>query len=141
MIINSLGEASDCHRMELKNADIVANKSPIQIGSLSNFVEHEDNKKDGNIIVTKMKKSVEIIAKPRTALFQGREDDEPMARQVIQFGSFLFDAKINKMKEGILANTTRFGTKFIFQGINLCKQEKKQEMVFHVGSIQVMVPI
>jgi len=58
MIINSLGEVSDCHRMELKNVDIVANKSPIQIGSLSNFVEHEDNKKDGNIIVTKMKKSV-----------------------------------------------------------------------------------
>lgn len=29
VIINSLGEASDCHRMELKNADIVANKSPI----------------------------------------------------------------------------------------------------------------
>ena len=29
MMINSLGEASDCHRMELKNADIVANKSPI----------------------------------------------------------------------------------------------------------------
>ena len=29
MMINSLGEASDCHRMELKNADIVANKSRI----------------------------------------------------------------------------------------------------------------
>ena len=29
VIINSLGEASDCHRMELENADIVANKSPI----------------------------------------------------------------------------------------------------------------
>ena len=80
MMINSLGEAS---RMELKNADIVANKSPIQIGSLSNFVEHEDNKKDGNIIVTKMKKSVEIMAKPRTALFQGSENDEPMTIQNI----------------------------------------------------------
>jgi len=111
------------------------------INLLSNFMQHEDNKKDGNIIVTKMKKSVEIMAKPRTALFQGRKDDEPMAHQVIQFGSFLFDTKKNKIKEGILASTTRFGTKFIFQGINLCKQEKKQEMVFHVGSIQVMVPI
>ena len=87
--------------------------------------------------VQSKRRAAEITPKSRTALFQGREDDEPMARQVIQFGSFLFDAKINKMKEGILANTTRFGTKFIFQGINLCKQE----MVFHVGSIQVMVPI
>ena len=56
---------------ELKNADIVANKSPIQIGSLSNFVQHEDNMKDGNIIVTEMKKLVEIMAKPRMVLFQG----------------------------------------------------------------------
>jgi len=64
-----------------------------------------------------------------------------MSHQVIQFGSFLFDVKKNKMKEGILTNTTRFGTKFIIQGINLSKQEKKQERVFHVGSIQVMVPI
>ena len=49
------------------------------INLLSNFMQHEDNKKDGNIIVTKTKKSVEIMAKPRTALFQGREDDESMA--------------------------------------------------------------
>jgi hypothetical protein len=28
-----------------------------------------------------MKKPVEIMPKPRTALFQGREDDEPMAPQ------------------------------------------------------------
>jgi hypothetical protein len=103
-------------------------------------MRHKDSKKDGNIVVTKIEKHVEIMPKPRTALFQGREDDEPMARQVIQFGSFLFDAKKNKIKDGILANTTRFGTKFIFHRIHLCKQEKKQERVFHVGSIQVMVP-
>jgi len=34
------------------------------------------SKKDENIIFTKMKKPVEIMPKPRTALFQGREDDE-----------------------------------------------------------------
>jgi hypothetical protein len=42
-------------------------------------VQHKDTKKDGNIVVTKMEKPVEIMPKPRTALFQGRDDDEPMA--------------------------------------------------------------
>jgi hypothetical protein len=36
-IVNSLGEASDSHGKEWKNIDAVANKSPIQFGSLSNF--------------------------------------------------------------------------------------------------------
>jgi hypothetical protein len=33
----------------------------------------------------------EFVSKPRMALFQGKEDDE-MALQIIQLGSFLFDA-------------------------------------------------
>jgi hypothetical protein len=85
------------------------------------------------------------MSKPRTALFKGREDDEPMAPQIIQFGAFLFDAKKSKMKERVISNTTPLGAKFIFQGINWCKQEvKKQEnktRMFHVGSVQVVVPI
>jgi len=56
-----------------------ANKSLIQFGSLSNFVGHH-SKKDEDIIVTKMKKPVEIMPKPRTALFQEGENDEPMTQ-------------------------------------------------------------
>ena len=74
---------------ELKNADIVANKSPIQIGSLSNFVEHEDNKKDGNIIVKKIKKSMEIMAKPRTAMFKGERMMRPWLVKLFSLVHFL----------------------------------------------------
>ena len=62
VIIHCLGESCD------------ASKSPIQFGSLSNFVGHH-SKKDENIIFTEMKKPVEIMPKPRTALLQGGEDD------------------------------------------------------------------
>ena len=65
VIIHCLGESCD------------ASKSPIQFGSLSNFVGRH-SKKDEDIIVTKMKKPVEIMPKPRTALFQEGENDEPM---------------------------------------------------------------
>ena len=41
-------------------------------------MQHEDNMKDRNIIVTEMKKSVEIMAKLRTTVSRG-EDDESMA--------------------------------------------------------------
>ena len=70
MVIDSLGESYD------------VNKSDIQLGSLSNFVGHH-SKRDEKIIVTKMKKSVEIMPKPRTALFQEGENDEPMTHQVV----------------------------------------------------------
>ena len=116
MIIHCLGESCD------------ANKSPIQFGSLSNFVGRH-SKKDEDIIVTKMKKPVEIMPKPRTALFQEGEDDEHIAPQIIQLGSFIFDANKNIiMKEGVLANTATMETKHIFQGNNLHNmiEEKKE---------------
>jgi hypothetical protein len=125
VIINSLGEASDSHCKEWKNADVVANKSPIQFGSLSNLVQHKDSKKDGNIVVTKMEKPVEIMPKPRTALFQGRDDDEPMARQYIQFGSFSFDVKQNKMTKEIKLDATLELACNIFVGNNLRKKYEK----------------
>ena len=116
VIIHCLGESCD------------ASKSPIQFGSLSNFVGHH-SKKDENIIFTEMKKPVEIMPKPRTALLQGGEDDEHIAPQIIQLGSFIFDAnKIIMMKEGVLANTATLETKLIFQGNNLHKGEKNQEI-------------
>ncbi|RLN21703.1 hypothetical protein C2845_PM07G10890 [Panicum miliaceum] len=121
MIINSLGESCE------------DNKSPIQFGSLSNFVGHH-NKKDENIIVTMMKKPVEIMPKPRTALLQGGEDDEHLAPQIIQLGSFIFDAnKTIMMKEGVLANTATLETKLIFRGNNLHEGEKKQETQWPVA--------
>ena len=116
VIIHCLGESCD------------ASKSHIQFGSLTNFVGHH-SKKDENIISTRMKKPVEIMPKPRTALFQGGEDDEHIAPQIIQLGSFIFDAnKTIMMKEGVLANTATLETKLIFQGNNLHKGEKKQEI-------------
>ena len=72
---------------------------------------------------------VKIIPKPRTALFQEGEDDEHIAPQIIQLGSFIFDANKNIiMKEGVLANTATMETKLIFQGNNLHnKIEEKKE--------------
>ena len=87
------------------------------------------NKKDENVIFTKMKTPVEFMPKPRTALFQGEENDEHIAPQIIQLGSFKFDAnKTIIMKEGVLANTATMETKLIFQGNNLHnKIEEKKE--------------
>ena len=55
--------------------------------------------------------------------------DEHIAPQIIQLGSFIFDANKNIiMKEGVLANTATMETKLIFQGNNLHnKIEEKKE--------------
>ena len=114
VIIHCLGESCD------------ASKSPIQFGSLSNFMGHH-SKKDENIIFTKMKKPVEIMPKPRTALLQGGEDDEHIAPQIIQLGSFIFDEnKTIMMKEGVLANTATLETSLFFKGI-ICTREKRSK--------------
>ena len=54
---------------------------------------------------------------------------EHIAPQIIQLGSFIFDANKNIiMKEGVLANTATMETKLIFQGNNLHnKIEEKKE--------------
>ena len=153
VIINYLGESCD------------ANKSPIQFGSFSNFVGHH-SKKDENIIDTKMKKPVELMPKPRTALFQGGEDDEPMAPQiiaacvdkkkcnnsknsdgnnvknlsVIKFGSF--DVNRSNMKEGIISSKATFSKKLIFKGDNLLKKivgKKEVKQYIIVGRMQVEI--
>ena len=41
---------------------------------------------------------IQFVLKLRTALFLGNEDVEPMAPQIIQLGSFLFDAKKNQVE-------------------------------------------
>ena len=64
-----------------------------------------------------------------TLLWTARGCDEHIAPQIIQLGSFIFDANKNIiMKEGVLANTATMETKLIFQGNNLHnKIEEKKE--------------
>jgi hypothetical protein len=100
-------------------------------------VQHKDNKKDGNIVVTKIEKPVEIMPKPRTAWFQGREDDEPMACRVIQFGSFSIDRKQIKMThEGELDSTLALSSR-IFVGNNLAKKYWKARKASNI-SVQIV---
>jgi hypothetical protein len=47
-----------------------------------------------------------------------------MAHQVIQFGSFSFDAKQNGMKAGNIDFTATMPTFFIFRGANLSKEKE-----------------
>ena len=155
VIINYLGESCD------------ANKSPIQFGSFSNFVGHH-SKKDENIIDTKMKKPVELIPKPRTALFQGGEVDESMAPQiiaacvdkkkcnnsknsdgndvknlsVIKLGAFCFDVNQNIMKKGFLSSTASIARKVIFGGANNLRKKKEIQsggIIHIVGSVHVEI--
>ena len=138
VIINYLGESCD------------ANKSPIQFGSFSNFVGHH-SKKDENIIDTKMKKPVELMPKPRTALFQGGEDDEPMARQIssvgnsssisnmeigLKFGAILFDEKYGKNMEKF--TSAGLSSNILFRGVNCHKkEEEKKRKYIYIGAMQV----
>jgi hypothetical protein len=56
------------------------------------------------------------------------KDDEPKAHQIIQFGSFLFDAKKSKMKDAALSIVAHLAAKLIFEGDNfLMKTEKKKQ--------------
>ena len=155
VIINYLGESCD------------ANKSPIQFGSFSNFVGHH-SKKDENIIDTKMKKPVELMPKQRTALFQGGEDDESMAPQiiaacvdkkkcnnsknsdgndvknlsVIKLGAFCFDVNQNIMKKGFLSSTASIARKVIFGGANNLRKKKEIQsggIIHIVGSVHVEI--
>ena len=139
VIIHCLGESCD------------ASKSPIQFGSLSYFVGHH-SKKDENIIFTEMKKPVELMPKPRTALFQGGEDDEPMARQIssvgnsssisnmeigLKFGAILFDEKYGKNMEKF--TSSGLSSNILFRGVNCHKkeEEKKKRKYIYIGAMQV----
>jgi hypothetical protein len=148
VIINYLGESCD------------ANKSPIQFGSFSNFVGHH-SRKDENIIDTKMKKPVELMPKPRTALFQGGENDEPIAPQDgqgdmssdnsniaagnslissdLQFGAILFDEKYGKNMEKF--TSAGLSSNILFRGVNCHnkEEEKKKRKYIYIGAMQVNV--
>jgi hypothetical protein len=61
------------------------------------------------------------------------EDDEPKAHQIIQFGSFLFDAKKSKMKDAALSIVAHLPAKLIFEGDNfLMKTEKRSRDIILV---------
>jgi len=133
VIIHCLGESCD------------ASKSPIQFGSLPNFVGHH-SKKDENIIFTKMMKPVEIIPKPRTALLQGGEDDEPITPHIIstpnscvissktdnsylncpilQFGAIHFDLEHSGNRAKFASSG--LSSNIIFNGAVLLKNEEKK---------------
>ena len=82
------------------------------------------------------KERPEFIPKPRTAWFQGGENDEPMAPQIIQLGSYLFDVQKNNIK-GVHSSTEINSSKLIFIGANLHKSvEKKKRRCIHIGSIK-----
>ena len=143
VIIHCLGESCD------------ASKSHIQFGSLPNFVGHH-SKKDENIIFTKMKKPVEIMPKPRTALFQGREDDEPMAPQDVADKSNVLSniAASNYLKssdvkfgalflnEKYIANMEKFtvaglSSPISFTSATVKKEENISSKYIYIGTMRV----
>jgi hypothetical protein len=101
------------------------------------------------------------ISKPRTALFQGREDDEPRTHQDIyadksssnlniaasnslissglRFGTIYFDVKYDKNTEKF--TSTGLSSNMIFRGLNFHKkkEEKKERIYIYIGSMQVHV--
>ena len=75
VMINSLDNASESYCNGSEIAKTVANKSSLQSGFLSTFEKLEGGKNDENIITAEMRKTLKNNPKPRTALFQGGEDD------------------------------------------------------------------
>jgi hypothetical protein len=71
--------SSESHYIESNSAASVLNTLCVQLVSKSEFVKHKDKKSSENIIIARTEDSANDTSKPRTALFQGREDDEPMA--------------------------------------------------------------
>jgi len=123
---------------------------------------------DSNIVPTReyMIGVVQYMPKPRTALFQGGENDEHMAGQInsgsnsldvnidsiisssnnlkarsfIKFGAFSVDVKQMWKAEKIDSMVT-LPTKIIFRGVNFHKkmEEKKQRKYFYIGAMEVDV--
>ena len=80
------------------------------------------------------KEASDFISKPRTALLQGREDDEPMAPLIssahnnikdlnIRFGSLIFKVEQRNMEEGVLGSAGNMPVKLTFSGANVGKNK------------------
>ena len=146
-----------------------ANSSYVQFGSVSHSVNQKNmNKEDITLdysntsqVCPIFEKSLENIPKPRTALFQGGEDDEPMEPQIIdtenyyvnsnksigefpkfsgiQFGAFALVEKYIKRNKGLCASTVP-PSSILSIGANLRqKQEMKHRRFIHIGSVAVEI--
>ena len=129
VMINSLDNASESYCNGSEIAKTVANKSSFQSRFLSTFEKLEGGKNDEDIITAETRKTLKNNPKPRTALFQGGEDDEPMAPQFIRagddpyyltmkFGALSFDVKGRYMKKNM-------PSKYVFIGANIREEVKK----------------
>ena len=80
-------------------------------------------------------------SKPRTALFQGGEDDEPMVHQNINLGAFTVCVEHNIMKEGIF-NLGGLSSSLIFNGVEFFRKEEKEKAreYVNIGSMHVEIP-
>ena len=115
---------------------------------------------------SRINEAIDNNSKPRTALFQGGENDEHMAGQInsgsnsldvnidsiisssnnlkarsfIKFGAFSVDVKQMWKAEKIDSMVT-LPTKIIFRGVNFHKkmEEKKQRKYFYIGAMEVDV--
>ena len=106
-------------------------------------------------------KEAKFVSKPRTALFQGGEDDEPMTPQIIdtenyyvnsnksigdfskssgiRFGGFSLVEKYIKRNKGICASDVP-PSSILSIGANLRqKQEMKSRRFIHIGSVAVEI--
>ena len=146
-----------------------ANSSYVQFGSVSHSVNQKNmNKEDITLdysntsqVCPIFEKSLENIPKPRTALFQGGEDDEPMEPQIIDtenyyvnsnksigdftkssgigFGTFSPVERYIKRNKGICASAVPPSSIF-FIGANLRqKQEMKLKRIILIGTMHVEV--
>jgi hypothetical protein len=103
------------------------------------------------ILTDKSQDVFDITSKPRTALFQGREDDEPMAPQNkfmensspisnmvigLKFGAINFDEKYSKNMDKF--TTIGLSSNIMFGGATFMKVENiKLRNYIYIGSIQV----
>jgi hypothetical protein len=103
------------------------------------------------ILTDKSQDVFDITSKPRTALFQGREDDEPMAPQNkfmensspisnmvigLKFGAINFDEKYSKNMDKF--TTIGLSSNIMFGGATFMKVENiKPRNYIYIGSIQV----
>jgi hypothetical protein len=84
-----------------------------------------------NIVAQNMSDLIDISAKPRTALIQGRENDEPTNHQ-LHSTTYIEDSdKISVVKS----------KKKIFVGTNLCNNENKTDVMscILIGSILLKI--
>ena len=89
----------------------------------------------------RINEAIDNNSKPRTALFQGGEDDEPMVHQNINLSAFTVCVEHNIMKEGIF-NLDGLSSSLIFKGAEFFRKEEKEKAreYVNIGSMHVEIP-